>query len=52
MKKFLFGCTKKGEGKRKTDPLEDDAKGKEDTFLEETDCLMIFGGPTTYNSKR
>jgi hypothetical protein len=51
MKKFLTGGSKKGDRKKKPDPLGDDAEEKEDTFLEETGCLMIFGGPVAYDSK-
>jgi hypothetical protein len=45
MKRFLSGGSKKGEGKKKPDPPKNDAEEKEDAFLEETGCLMIFGGP-------
>jgi hypothetical protein len=51
MKKFLSGGSKKGDGKKKSDLLGDDAEEKEDTFLEETGCLMIFSRPATYDSK-
>jgi hypothetical protein len=51
MKKFLFKGSKKGDGKKKPDLLRDDTEEKEDTFLEETGCLMIFDGPTAYDSK-
>jgi hypothetical protein len=52
MKKFLSGGSKKGDREKKPNFLGDDAEEKEDTFLEETGCLMIFGGPAAYNSKR
>ncbi|XP_066373176.1 uncharacterized protein [Miscanthus floridulus] len=52
MKKFLSGGSKKGDGKKKPVPLEDDVDEKQDAFPEETGCLMIFGGPTVYDSKR
>jgi hypothetical protein len=51
MKKFLSGGPKKGDGKKKLDPLGDDTEEKEDTFPEETSCAMIFGGPAAYDSK-
>jgi hypothetical protein len=51
MKKFLSRGSKQKDGKKKPDPSEDDAE-KEDAFPEETGCLMIFGGPTAYDSKR
>jgi hypothetical protein len=51
MKKFLSRGSKKGDRKKKPDLLGDDAEEK-DTFREETNCLMIFGVPATYNSKR
>jgi hypothetical protein len=51
MKKFLSGGTKKGEGKRKPDPPKDDVKEKEDAFLDEIGCLMIFDGLAAYDSK-
>jgi hypothetical protein len=44
MKKFLFEGSKKGDWKKKPDLPRDDAEEKEGTFLEETGCLMIFGG--------
>jgi hypothetical protein len=51
MKKFLSRGSKKGDGK-KPNPRGGDAEEKEDTFPEETCCLMIFGGPAAYDSKR
>jgi hypothetical protein len=51
MKKFLFGGSKKRDGKRKPNPLEDDAKEKQDAFPEEANYLMIFGGPMAYDSQ-
>jgi hypothetical protein len=52
IKKFLSGGSKQRDRKKKPDPPEDKAKEKEDAFPEETGCLMIFGGPTVYDSKR
>jgi hypothetical protein len=52
MKKFLSGGSKKRDKKKKHDLLGDDIEEKEDTFSEETDCLMIFSGPVAYDSKR
>jgi hypothetical protein len=51
MKKFLTEGSKKGGEKKKTNPLGDDAEEKEDTFLEETGCLMIFSGLAAYEYK-
>jgi hypothetical protein len=51
MKKFLSEGSKKEDGKKKPDPSGDDAEEKEDAFLEETGCLMIFSGPVAYDSK-
>jgi hypothetical protein len=50
MKKFLSGGSKQSDGKKKPDPLEDDAEEKEDAFPEETGCLIIFSGPMAYDS--
>jgi hypothetical protein len=44
MKKFLSEGSKKGDRKKKHDLLGDDAKEKEDIFLEATGCLMILVG--------
>jgi hypothetical protein len=44
MKKFLSRGSMKGT-RKKPDLPGDDAEEKEDTFLEETSCLMIFSGP-------
>jgi hypothetical protein len=49
MKKLLSRVSKQGDRKKKPDPSEDDTREKEDAFSEETDCLMIFGGPTAYD---
>jgi hypothetical protein len=51
MKKFLTEGSKKGDRKKKPDPSRDDAE-EEDTFPEETSCLMIVGGLAAYDSKR
>jgi hypothetical protein len=37
---------------KKPDPLADDAEKKEGAFSKITSCLMIFGRPATYDSKR
>jgi hypothetical protein len=50
MKKFLSSGPKKGDRKKKPDLPGDDTE-EEDTFPKETGCLMIFGGPVTYDSK-
>jgi hypothetical protein len=50
MKKFLSGGSKQRDGK-KPDPPKDGIEEKEDTFLEETGYLMIFGRPMAYDSK-
>jgi hypothetical protein len=51
MKKFLFEGSKKEDREKKPDPPGDDAEEKEDAFLEETGCLIIFSGPMAYDSK-
>jgi hypothetical protein len=51
MKKFLARGSKQKDGKKKPDTPEDTTEEKEDTFLQETSCLMIFSGQTTYDSK-
>jgi hypothetical protein len=51
VKKVLSRGPKQKDGKKKPDPLEDTAEEKEDAFPQETGCLMIFGGPTAYDSK-
>jgi hypothetical protein len=51
MKKFLAGGSKKGEQK-KPDPEQDDVEDEGSAFLHETGCLMIFGRPESYASKR
>jgi hypothetical protein len=51
MKKFLTEGSKKGGQEKEAQPLGDDAKEKEDTFSEETGCLMIFSGLAAYEYK-
>jgi hypothetical protein len=51
MKKFLTEGSKKGDEKKKPNPLGDDAEEKEDIFPEEIDCLTIFSGLATYEYK-
>jgi hypothetical protein len=47
----LVGGSKKGDQKKKPDPMmEDDTKEKDNSFLETTGCLMIFGRMATYDS--
>jgi hypothetical protein len=53
MKKFLARGSKKGDGKKEHDPLEDDAEETDDDgFSQTTGYLMIFGGTEAYASKR
>jgi hypothetical protein len=53
MKKFLAGGSKKGDGKKKPNPLEDVATEKDDDgFSQTTCCLMIFGETEAYAPKR
>jgi hypothetical protein len=51
MKKYLSGGSRKGEKKKKPEPAEGDAEGKDDGFPDTDGCLMIFGGPMAYKSK-
>jgi hypothetical protein len=51
MKKYLSGGTRKGEQKKRPEPADDDAEGKDDGFPDPNGCLMIFEGPATYESR-
>jgi hypothetical protein len=51
LKKYLSGVSKKGEQKKKPEPGEGDAKGKDDGFPDTDGYLMIFGGPTASESR-
>jgi hypothetical protein len=51
MKRFLFGGSKKGDQRRKPEPVADDAEEKDGGFLATDGCLMIFGGTVAYDSK-
>ena len=52
MRRFLFGGSNKGEQGKDLDPTTDDTKGKDGGFTTPDGCLMIFGGPKAYDSKR
>jgi hypothetical protein len=52
MKKYLSGGSRKGEQKKKPEPGEGNVKKKDDGFPDTDCCLMIFGGPTAYESRR
>ena len=52
MKHFFNGGSKKWEQKKKPEAEADDAGEKDDNFLLSDGCLMIFGGPEAYGSKR
>jgi hypothetical protein len=52
MKKYWSGGYRKGEQKKKPEPAEGDAEGKDDGFPDTDGCLMIFGGPAAYESRR
>jgi hypothetical protein len=52
MKRFLSGGSKKGDQRRKPEPVADDAEEKDGGFSATDGCLMIFGGMTAYDSKR
>ena len=51
MKRFFTGGSKKWEQK-KAKAEADDAREKDDGFPLPDGCLMIFGGPEAYGSKR
>jgi hypothetical protein len=48
LKKYLSGGSKMGEQRKKPEPEEDGAEGKDDGFPARDGCLMIFGGPAAY----
>jgi hypothetical protein len=52
MNKYVSRGSKKGDQKKKPEPGEGDAEGKDDGFPDTDSCLMIFGGPTAYESRR
>jgi hypothetical protein len=52
MKKYLSRGSKKGEQKKKPEPTEGNAEGKDDGFPDSNGCLMIFGRPKAFESKR
>ena len=52
MKHFLFGGSKKGDQRKKPEPMVDDAKGKDSGFSMLDGCLMIFDGAAADNSRR
>ena len=52
MRKYLAGGLNKGEQGKEPIPAIDNAEEKDDAFPTPTDALMIFGGSTTYDSKR
>jgi hypothetical protein len=52
LKKYLFGGSKRGEQRKKPEPREGDAEEKDDGFPNSDGCLMIFGGPAAYESRR
>ena len=51
MRRFLSGGSNKGEQGKDLAPTMDNAEEKDDGFPTPDDCLMIFGGSTTYDSK-
>jgi hypothetical protein len=52
MKQFLSGGSKKGDQRRKPEPMADATEEKDNGFSAIDGCLMIFGGTTAYDSKR
>jgi hypothetical protein len=52
MQKYLSGGTRKGEQKKRPEPVEGDAEGKDDGFPDPDSSLMIFGGLAAYESRR
>ena len=52
MRWFLSRGSNKGEHRKDPSPTTDDAKEKDDGFPTPDGCLMIFGGPEAYDSKR
>jgi hypothetical protein len=51
MKKYLTGGTRKGEQKKRFEPVDGDAEGKDDDFSNLDRYLMIFRGLATYQSR-
>ena len=52
MKRFFTGGSKKWEQKKKPEAEADNAGEKDGGFPSPDGCLMIFGGPEAYDSKR
>ena len=52
MHKFLSGSSNKGEQGKDPPHTTDDTEEKDDAFPTPNGALMIFGGSTTYDSKR
>ena len=52
MKRFFTGGSKKWEQKKKPEAEADDTGEKDDSFPSLDGCLIIFGGPEAYGSKR
>jgi hypothetical protein len=52
MKQFLSGGSKKGDQRRKPEPMADATEEKDSGFSATDGCLMIFGGTIAYDSKR
>ena len=52
MWRFLSGGSNKGEHGKDPDPTMDDVEEKDSGFPTPDGCLMIFGGPEAYDSKR
>ena len=52
MKRFFTGGSKKWEQKKKPEAKADGIGEKDSGFPSPDGCLMIFGGPEAYGSKR
>ena len=52
MKRFFTGGSKKWEQKKKPEVEADDVEEKDGGFSSPDGCLMIFGGPKAYGSRR
>ena len=52
MKHFITGGSKKWEQKKKPEAEADDAGERDDGFPLPDGCLMLFGGPEAYGSRR
>ena len=52
MRRFLSGCSNKGEHGKDPAPTVDDVEEKDDGFPTLDGCLMIFRGSKAYDSKR